>query len=116
MRKKSSDSVKVFYPKLNREEIILKLRDKIGNLDNILPLRLACLFGSYATGKYTVASDIDILIIYKGEKREEDYALAKTIIDIPRLEPHVYSETEYEKMKKTIDKMMEKGVVIKSEI
>ena len=70
------------------------------------------LFGSYATGKYTVGSDIDLLIVYKGETRPDAYAITKRSLDIPRLEPHLYSEVEYREMKETINRMEEGGIVL----
>jgi len=112
MRQKSSSSVRVFYPDHNREEIIKGIRKALDVLQHILPLELVVLFGSYAKGNYTVASDIDLLVVYRGEKREDVYALCKKMITIPRLEPHVYSKKEYEEMRGTVDKMIKDGVVI----
>ena len=37
---------------------------------------------------------------------------AKPFVGVPRLEPHVYSDSEYEKMKKTINKMTKNGIVL----
>ncbi|MGQ9477637.1 MAG: nucleotidyltransferase domain-containing protein [Candidatus Bipolaricaulia bacterium] len=55
-----------------------------------LPLALVVLFGSYARGNYTtVASDVDLLIVYKGEPREGAFALVKEELALPRLEPHL---------------------------
>ena len=34
------------------------------------------------------------------------------ILGVPRLEPHVYSDSEYEKMKKTVNKMTKNGIVL----
>ena len=73
---------------------------------------LVILFGSYAKGNYTVASDVDLLIVHKGERRKDAFAIAKKTFDIPRLEPHVYSEGEYENLKASIYKMIENGVVL----
>ena len=75
-------------------------------------MTLVVLFGSYATGKYTVASDIDLLVVYSGERRDDAYAITKNTIALPGLEPHVYTEEEYEKLKATIGKMIEGGIVL----
>ena len=112
MPRTSSSSVKVFYPKHNREEIIEAIKEAIPRLQGQLPLRLVALFGSYAKGNYTVASDIDVLIVYNGTERDDSYALCKRTLGIPRLEPHVYSEREYEGMKPTIGRMIQGGVVL----
>ncbi len=112
MQKESSSSVRIFYPRFNREELILKLKDKLGDLAKELPLRLVVLFGSYAQGKYTVASDIDILVVYEGEERSDAFRIVKRSLDIPLLEPHVYSEDEYQKLKESIDRMTEDGVTL----
>ena len=77
-----------------------------------LPLKLVVLFGSYAKGNYTTASDINLLIVYEGEKREGAFAITEKTITISRLEPHVYTENEYEQLKGTIDRMVERGLVL----
>jgi predicted nucleotidyltransferase len=70
------------------------------------------LFGSYALGNYTVASDIDLLVVYQGEQKEDAFATVKKTMDIPRLEPHVYSEAEYKLVKNSIGRMTARGVVL----
>ncbi len=112
MPRESSTSVKVFYPKYNTEAVVGQLKAGIEKLKEVLPLKLVVLFGSYARGNYTVASDIDLLVVYRGERREDAYALTKRILDIPRLEPHIYSEKEYQQIEKTFAKMTRGGVVI----
>ena len=112
MQRESSSSVRIFYPKFNREELILKLKDKLGGLARELPLQLVVLFGSYAQGKFTVASDIDILVVYKGEERSDAFRMVKRSLDIPLLEPHVYSEDEYRSLKEGIDRMTADGVTL----
>ena len=49
-------------------------------------------------GNYTVASDADLLVIYRGKERKDAYAIIKRTLGLPRLEPHVYSDSEYKKM------------------
>jgi len=112
MPKKSLSSVQVFYPKYNREEIVQKITASLAYLKEQLPLLLVVLFGSYARGNYTVASDVDLLVIYRGAEKREAYALVKKTLRIPRLEPHVYSQGEYEKMKDTIKRMVSEGIIL----
>jgi predicted nucleotidyltransferase len=114
MRKKSSSSVRAFYPNYTKEEIAEKISNQLPFLSEQLPLRLVVLFGSYAKGNYTIASDIDLLIVYKGPEREDAFALSKRTIGIPHLEPHVYSESQYGELKETIEKMTRDGVVLYS--
>jgi len=114
MQKESSNSVRIFYPKFNKEELIHKLKKKIEDLANKIPLSFIVLFGSYARGNYTIASDVDLLIVYRGKKRKDVFATAKKTLDIPLLEPHVYSEDEYERLRKSIDRMIADGVVLLS--
>jgi hypothetical protein len=94
--------------------LVKKLKEKIRDLALELPLSLAVLFGSYAQGKNTVASDVDVLIVYEGEERRNAYVTVKKTMNIPLLEPHVYSENEYERLRKVIDHMVEGGVVLYS--
>jgi predicted nucleotidyltransferase len=112
MLRRSSDSVRVFYPKLARTDVIRLLSERLKELDKELPLVRVVLFGSYAKGNYTVGSDIDLVVIHRGEKRVDTYALVKQILDLPRLEPHVYSELEYEQMEGTVRRMAEGGITL----
>lgn len=70
------------------------------------------LFGSYATGRYTVGSDVDLLVVYRGEPRPDAYALVKRTLNIPGLEPHLYTEVECETLASTVARMVETGVEI----
>jgi predicted nucleotidyltransferase len=112
MQPRSSSAVRVFYPRFKKEEVIERIRRRLEALRGKLPLVYCVLFGSYAKGNYTVASDIDLLIIYKGAKSEDAYAVSKKLIGIPSLEPHVYCEAEYKEMKQSIDKMIQNGIVL----
>ena len=112
MRRRLSGSVKVFYPRFSREELVRHIGEKVPSLQNRLPLTLMVLFGSYARGNYTVASDIDLLVVYGGERRDDAFATIKKTIAVPGLEPHVYTEEEYEGLKATINRMIEGGIVL----
>jgi len=112
MQKKSSTSVRVFYPKFNKAQIIESLKTRLPLLDKKLPLLRAVLFGSYAKGNYTVASDIDLLIIYKGKQRQDAFAICKKTLGISGLEPHIYSEGEAEEVKERIERMIKDGIVL----
>ena len=110
MPKKSSSSVRVFYPPFSREDLLAILRQRVPALGEKLPLKRVVLFGSYATGRQTVASDIDLLVVYAGRPREDAYALVKRTLNIRRLEPHVYAEAEYAKVRTTIERMARDGI------
>jgi hypothetical protein len=92
--------------------VVKLLRERLPQLAERLPLRKAVLFGSYAKGNFTVASDIDLLLVYTGPPREDAYALAKKTLTIPRLEVHAYSEDEYRHLWETIRRMEEGGIVV----
>ena len=112
MRKKLSGSVRIFYPASDRAEVLRILRERLGRVELKLPLVKVVLFGSYAKGNYTVASDVDLLVIYRGAPRPDAYALVKRALAIPRLEPHPYTEAEYEAVRATVDRMVRGGVTI----
>ncbi len=88
------------------------LRQRIAALQEKSPLKRVVLFGSYATGKQTVASDIDLLVVYAGKPREDAYALVKRTLNIHRLEPHVYAEEEYEQARAMIEQMVRDGIPV----
>jgi len=106
--------VRVFYPRLDREAVVRALREGIERLDAALPIRRVVLFGSYAKGTHTVASDIDVLVVYDGEPQSSAYAVTKRTLGIPRLEPHLYTTAEYEAAAATVERMTREGVVILS--
>ncbi|GIX47768.1 MAG: hypothetical protein KatS3mg131_1979 [Candidatus Tectimicrobiota bacterium] len=113
MRRRSSSSVRVFYPGLSREEVLTRLREGLARLQALLPLRLAVLFGSYARGNYHVGSDVDLLLVYRGgEAGGRLRPRLEGPLDVPRLEIHIYTEEEYERLKPTLERMTEGGVVL----
>ncbi|MBC7098055.1 nucleotidyltransferase domain-containing protein [Candidatus Bipolaricaulota bacterium] len=112
MRKRSSSSVKVFYPRLSREDVVRLLRERLPGLARELPLVKAVLFGSYARGDYTVGSDIDLLVVYSGPPRDDAYVLVRKELAIPGLEPHVYSQREYRQMGEVGRRMEAGGIVV----
>lgn len=112
MQRKSSSSVRVSYPRFDKEHLILALKEKLEHLALEFPLSSVILFGSYAKGNFTAGSDIDILVVYEGKKREDAFATVKQKIDITLLEPHVYSEEEYSKLRGTISKMTAGGILL----
>ncbi len=112
MQKKSSTSVRIFYPRFDREKLIGRLKERMEGLLRELPLLSVVMFGSYAQENYTVASDVDLLVVYRGEEREDAFAVVKRAFDIPLLEPHVYSEEEYKRKKEMIGRMIAGGVVL----
>lgn len=115
MPRPSSSSVRVFYPRRDRAAVVRTLRDGLPRLCAWLPVRRVVLFGSYARGRHTVASDVDLLVIYRGEARPNAFALVKRAFDLPGLEPHPFSEREYSAAARTIDRMTEGGVVLLDE-
>jgi len=112
MQKKYSNSVQVFYQRFDRKELIRIIKDRLDKLKGELPISLIVLFGSYAKDSYTTASDIDLLVVYEGQKREDAYAKVKKTIEISGIEPHIYTESEYTKMKEVIEKMIKNGVIL----
>jgi hypothetical protein len=60
----SSGSVKVFYQAYDRAQLIEWLRKQMPALRARLPVRRAVLFGSWAAGRATTFSHVDVLIVY----------------------------------------------------
>lgn len=120
MLKRSSDSVRIFYPEIDRDNLILVLKDEIGKISERLRIRIVILFGSYATGRYTPASDIDLLVVIEDEDKEKAYSEIFKNLKISNLQLHLYTLKEYEKMKKSgslfIKEIEERGIPIKINI
>jgi predicted nucleotidyltransferase len=112
MQKRLLNSVRIFYPLFKKEELISRLKERTSSLKKELSLKKVILFGSWAKGNSKLSSDIDLLVIYDGKIKKDVFKTLKKIINIPLLEPHVYSEEEYKKIKNKIDKMVDNGIII----
>ncbi|KAF2959889.1 nucleotidyltransferase domain-containing protein [Thermotoga sp. 38H-to] len=112
MPKRSSGSAKIFYPEYDREKVLEIIRNSLPQLLKVLPVKLVVLFGSYAKGNFTAFSDIDLLVVYDDPIKEDAYKIVKRTIKLRGLEPHVYSLSEYKQIEKTVEKMIENGVVV----
>ncbi|MEM3714472.1 MAG: nucleotidyltransferase domain-containing protein [Nitrososphaeria archaeon] len=116
MQKKSSHSVKIYYPKYSLEEVIEEIKKTIQVLSNELGIEKVILFGSYAKKCYTVASDIDLLIVYDETKSNENkiYKTIRKKIKLPRIELHIINKTDYSigKKSKWIETIEKEGITI----
>ncbi len=88
--------VRVTYPALSREQVTERLRQAYVKLAMRLPVSRIFLYGSYAQGRYTAGSDIDVIVVYEGKRREDAYRIVIEEVCLPRLEPRVYTEQEFE--------------------
>lgn len=63
-----------------------------------------------------LASDVELLIVYRGPRREDAYSICWDILDMLNAEIHVYSEDEYAELKRSgssfIREVEEKGIII----
>ncbi|MCM8749239.1 nucleotidyltransferase domain-containing protein [Thermomicrobiaceae bacterium CFH 74404] len=79
-------------------------------LARLLPVRRAVLFGSWARGRATARSDVDVLVIYADPPRADAYALVWRTLRTPGLEPHVYAESEAVAIQETLERMTAGGI------
>ncbi|HEV8129855.1 MAG TPA: nucleotidyltransferase domain-containing protein [Acidobacteriota bacterium] len=112
MPRKSSSTVKVFYPRFSYAQLVGVLAQHLSRLARTFPLKRAVLFGSWVRGKATAFSDIDLLIIYEDPVREDAYRLIWNSLDLRGLELHVYTERQAEEHKAMLERMIENGVVV----
>lgn len=89
-----------------------KLRQRLLVLEALLPLKRVVLFGSWAVGRETAFSDIDLLVVYSGPPREDAYKIVRGCFSLRGLEPHVYSQEEAENSGHTLGCMAKKGIVL----
>ncbi|MEM2153957.1 MAG: nucleotidyltransferase domain-containing protein [Nitrososphaeria archaeon] len=118
MEEKLSDSVKFYYPRFDRKKIVEYLRAKVPELKEKIPLVRLILFGSYAKNRHTAASDIDILIIYKGNKLQDDYHIIWDTLNLPEVQLHIYTLEEFKKLKSSgssFPKEAENGIIVYSD-
>ena len=112
MPTKSLPAARIFSPRWTREALLRQLTAGTDVLAQVLPLRRVVLFGSYARGRQTAASDVDLLVIYAGEERPDAYAVVRRTLGLRGLEPHLYTEEQYKSLQPTIDRMAADGVVL----
>jgi len=108
--------VRVSYPAFNRKQVIEKLKEARVRLEKRLPISKIVLYGSYAMNRYTAGSDIDILVVYAGKPRKDAYRLIMEEVDLPRVEPKVYTEEEFKGLmassRRFAETLEKEGVVI----
>lgn len=102
--------MKVFYPPFSREQLIALLRERLPALAALLPLKRVVLFGSWAKARATAFSDIDLLVVYADPSRQDAYKLVWHSLRVRGLEPHVYSESEAENLRPTLERMVQEGI------
>ncbi len=112
MLNRSSPSVRIFYPRWTKEKLIEHLREKLPLLASLLPLVRVVLFGSYATGRFTASSDIDLLVVHEGAPRADAYALIRKTLNVAGLEPHVYTRDEAARIQSTVERMERSGIIL----
>ncbi len=88
--------MRIRYPKYRREEILQILKDDSQRLAERLPLKLVALFGSWAKDRATASSDIDVLVVYEGQRRDDAYKIVSKTLRPRGVEPHIYSEEEFD--------------------
>jgi uncharacterized protein len=106
----SSGSVRVSYPPLNQAQLVALLRERLPSLAAALPVKRAILFGSWARGRATAFSDIDLLVVYAGPPRDDAYKIVRRRLDLRGLEPHIYTEGEAASLRPTLDRMTRDGI------
>lgn len=87
--------VKVTYPSLTKTEVVERLRRASAILEKKLPLAMVILYGSFARDRYTAGSDIDLLVVYKGKDRVDAFKIVMDEVRLPRLEPRIYTEEQF---------------------
>jgi len=77
-----------------------------------LPLDEVWLFGSWARGRATAFSDIDVLVIYSDPPREDAYKQVRDTLRLRGLEPHVYSAGQAASLWPTLERMIQDGICV----
>lgn len=112
MPNKSSRSATISWPTRDRDDLVSSLRAALPALREKLPVVRVILFGSYATGRATVGSDVDVLVVHEGPPRDDAFALIKKAVPVRGLEPHVYTVKEAEAQAELLKRMTRDGIVI----
>lgn len=105
-------TVRVFYPRYTRAEVLAALRERLPELERRLPLRLVALFGSYARGNYSVRSDIDLLVVYDDPGCPDAFATVGEVFGLTGIEPHCYALSQAQARARTLWAMLRDAVVL----
>ena len=97
----------MFYPRWTREELLLRLEEGLKALEKEVPLLEAWLFGSWARGRASVGSDVDLLLLYQGPRREDLHRLARKAFPGLPLELHASTEEEAARLEAVLARMRE---------
>lgn len=103
-------SVQVFYPPWNRETLLERLRRGLEALAREVPLEAAYLFGSWARGRAVAGSDVDLLLLYRGPRREDLHRLARRVFPGLPLELHAYTLEEAQALGPVLARMLQGAV------
>jgi len=98
MQNKSSDSVKIYYPRYSLREIREKIRKASEELFKLGVVKIV-LFGSFAKEKATAGSDIDLLILARDQESKNKFHEIMETINIEIAEAHLYMQSEFKKLK-----------------
>jgi predicted nucleotidyltransferase len=98
MQNKSSDSVKIYYPRYSLREIREKIRKAGEELFKLGVVKIV-LFGSFAKEKATAGSDIDLLILARDQESKNKFHEIMETINIEIAEAHLYTQSEFKKLK-----------------
>lgn len=112
MPSESSHSATISWPTRDREDLIASIRAVLPDLRAALPIQRVVLFGSYAAGRATVTSDVDLLVVYEGPTNEDAFAVVKRTVPVRGLEPHVYTTAEALSQQKLLRRMTRDGIVV----
>jgi predicted nucleotidyltransferase len=103
-------SVRVFYARWTREDLLLRLRQGVEALRREVPLEEAWLFGSWAQGLALPGSDVDLLLVYRGAPRPDLHRLVRRAFPGLPVEPHAYTEKEAEALAQVLARMREGAI------
>ncbi len=112
MPNESSPSATISWPTRDRDDLVASIRAALPALRDELPVRRVILFGSHATGEATVASDVDLLVVYEGPPREDAFATVKTAVPVRGLEPHTYTVEQAAAQDALLRRMTRDGIVV----
>lgn len=112
MQARSFGSVKAFFPPFEREELLRRLRAGAACLARQIPVKEISLIGSWAQGRATAFSDLDVLVIYEGPVRDDVLKLPRQCFPLRGLEVHAYAQDQMEAMVPVIGRMKRTAILL----
>lgn len=92
--------MRIYYREYDLDRIRERVARAEGRLRSLGVVRVV-LFGSYASGRATAASDVDLLVLVRERKDKGNYHEICEALSMPEAEVHLYALDEFRRLEES---------------